>query len=103
KAMFLVVRMLLMEHSGMEWQEAILEAGMTGLRPILVTAIATVGARIPLARGNGARGGLISKDLAITVIGGLGSSTLLTLFAVPIVYEILSKLFKKNREEIEEN
>src|SRR5690606_37913598 len=102
-AIVLVDRIIRMEHSGMELREAILEAGMTRLRPILMTAIATMGALIPLAMGNGAGGGLISKDLAITVIGGLGSSTLLTLFVVPIVYEILSKLFKKNRKEIEEN
>ncbi len=46
---------------------------------------------------------LISKDLAITVIGGLLSSTVLTLVIVPIVYEVLSKMLKKNRKEIEEN
>ena len=75
---------------------------MTRLRPILMTAIATIGALIPLALGNGG-GGLISKDLAVTVIGGLTSSTLLTLIIVPIVYEMLSKLTKKNRQEIEDN
>lgn len=101
-AIVLVDRIIRMEHSGMELRAAILEAGMTRLRPILMTAIATMGALIPLAFGSGG-GGLISKDLAITVIGGLASSTLLTLFVVPIVYEILSKLFKKNRKEIEEN
>lgn len=101
-AIVLVDRIIRMEHGGMELREAILEAGMTRLRPILMTAIATMGALIPLAMGNGG-GGLISKDLAVTVIGGLASSTLLTLFIVPIVYEFLSKLFKKNRKEIEEN
>ncbi|WP_153017255.1 efflux RND transporter permease subunit, partial [Alkalihalobacillus trypoxylicola] len=74
----------------------------TRLRPILMTAIATMGALIPLAIGAGG-GGLISKGLAITVIGGLASSTLLTLVIVPIVYELLSKLFKKNRKEVLEN
>jgi HAE1 family hydrophobic/amphiphilic exporter-1 len=68
-----------------------------------MTAIATIGALIPLALGNGAGGGLISKGLGITVIGGLISSTLLTLIVVPIVYEILSKLFKKNRLDLEED
>lgn len=101
-AIVLVDRIIRMEHSGMELREAILEAGSTRLRPILMTAIATIGALIPLAIGSGG-GGLISKGLGVTVIGGLTSSTLLTLIIVPIVYELLSKLFKKNRKEIEEN
>lgn len=102
-AIVLVDRIVRMERSGMEMRDAVLEAGATRLRPILMTAIATIGALIPLATGAEGGGGLISKDLAITVIGGLASSTLLTLFIVPIVYEILSKLFRKNRKEIEEN
>ncbi|MGX6446397.1 efflux RND transporter permease subunit [Neobacillus sp. K501] len=101
-AIVLVDRIIHMERDGMNMREAILEAGATRLRPILMTAIATVGALIPLAIGQGG-GGLISKGLGITVIGGLTSSTLLTLIVVPIVYEVLSKLFKKNRKEIEEN
>lgn len=102
-AIVLVDRIVRMERAGMEMREAVLEAGATRLRPILMTAIATIGALIPLATGADGGGGLISKDLAITVIGGLASSTLLTLFIVPIVYEILSKMFRKNRKEIEEN
>ena len=101
-AIVLVDRIIHMERNGMSMREAILEAGVTRLRPILMTAIATIGALIPLAIGSGG-GGLISKGLGITVIGGLTSSTLLTLIVVPIVYEILSKLFKKNRKEVEEN
>lgn len=101
-AIVLVDRIIHMEREGMTMREAVLEAGATRLRPILMTAIATVGALIPLAIGAGG-GGLISKGLAITVIGGLTSSTLLTLIVVPIVYEVLSKIFKKNRREIEEN
>lgn len=101
-AIVLVDRIIHMERDGMRMREAILEAGATRLRPILMTAIATIGALVPLALGAGG-GGLISKGLAITVIGGLTSSTLLTLIIVPIVYEILSKMFKKNRREIEED
>lgn len=102
-AIVLVDRIVRMERDGMGMREAILEAGVTRLRPILMTAIATIGALIPLAIGAEGGGGLISKGLAISVIGGLTSSTLLTLIIVPIVYEILSKLFKKNRKELEEN
>ncbi|MFC0300343.1 efflux RND transporter permease subunit [Virgibacillus soli] len=101
-AIVLVDRMVRMEHSGMEMREAILEAGATRLRPILMTAIATIGALLPLVFGAGG-GGLISRDLGITVIGGLTSSTVLTLIIVPIVYETLSKLFKKKRNHVEED
>ncbi|WP_413378771.1 efflux RND transporter permease subunit [Alkalihalobacillus sp. 1P02AB] len=101
-AIVLVDRIIHMERDGLTMREAVLEAGATRLRPILMTAIATMGALVPLAVGAGG-GGLISKGLAITVIGGLASSTLLTLIVVPIVYEILSKLFKKNRKEVMEN
>ena len=101
-AIVLVDRIIHMERAGMTMREAILEAGATRLRPILMTAIATIGAMLPMALGGGG-GGLISKDLAITVIGGLLSSTVLTLVVVPIVYEVLSKILKKNRKDIEEN
>ncbi|MFC5987543.1 efflux RND transporter permease subunit [Marinicrinis lubricantis] len=102
-AIVLVDRIIHMERDGMNMREAVLEAGATRLRPILMTAIATIGALIPLAMGTGGGGGLISKGLGITVIGGLASSTLLTLFIVPIVYEVLSKIFRKNRKNVETN
>ncbi|QFK72766.1 efflux RND transporter permease subunit [Pradoshia sp. D12] len=102
-AIVLVDRIIHMEREGMKMREAILEAGATRLRPILMTAIATIGAMIPMALGDGGGGGLVSKDLAITVIGGLISSTLLTLVVVPIVYEVLSKMLKKNRKDIVED
>ena len=101
-AIVLVDRIIHMERDGMTMREAILEAGATRLRPILMTAIATIGALLPLAFGSGGSG-LISKGLGITVIGGLASSTLLTLIVVPIVYEVLSKMFKKKRNEVQDN
>lgn len=101
-AIVLVDRIIQMEHAGLNMRDAILEAGATRLRPILMTAIATIGAMLPMAILEGG-GGLISKDLAVTVIGGLFSSTLLTLIVVPVVYEVLSKLFKKNRKDVQDN
>jgi len=101
-AIVLVDRIIHMERAGMPMREAILEAGATRLRPILMTAIATVGALIPLLFGEESSG-FISKGLGITVMGGLTSSTLLSLLIVPIVYEVLSKLLRKNRKEIQEN
>ncbi|MFE4897238.1 efflux RND transporter permease subunit [Peribacillus butanolivorans] len=93
-AIVLVDRVIKNEESGLSTREALLEAGSTRLRPILMTALATIGALIPLAIG--AEGsGLISQGLGITVIGGLVSSTLLTLVIVPVVYEVIMKIGKK--------
>ena len=98
-AIVLIDRVINMEKEGLSTRDAILEAGTTRLRPILMTALATIGALIPLAIG--AEGsGLISKGLGVTVIGGLTSSTLLTLIFVPIVYEFLGK-FRKKKAEVE--
>ncbi|MBY6035603.1 efflux RND transporter permease subunit [Fictibacillus nanhaiensis] len=72
---------------GMPVREALLEAGKTRLRPILMTAFATIAALIPLALTTSS-GTLISKGLAIVVIGGLTTSTLLTLIIVPVLYEL---------------
>ena len=72
---------------GMSIRDSLVEAGKTRLRPILMTAFATVAALIPLALTTSS-GTLISKGLAITVIGGLTSSTVLTLVIIPVMYEI---------------
>jgi HAE1 family hydrophobic/amphiphilic exporter-1 len=70
--------------------EAILEAGRARLRPILMTAFATIFALMPLALGlSGGGNGLISSSLAITVVGGLATSTFLTLLVVPVGYSIV--------------
>ncbi|MFE4814443.1 efflux RND transporter permease subunit [Peribacillus simplex] len=97
-AIVLVDRVIKNEESGLSTREALLEAGSTRLRPILMTALATIGALIPLAIG--AEGsGLISQGLGITVIGGLVSSTLLTLVIVPVVYEVIMKIGKKKKKK----
>ncbi len=93
-AIVLIDRVIHKENEGLSTRDALLEAGVTRLRPILMTAIATIGALAPLAIGLEGSG-LISKGLGVTVIGGLTSSTLLTLLIVPIVYESLMKLKKK--------
>src|SRR5829696_8030199 len=70
--------------------EAILAAGQARLRPILMTAFATIFALMPLALGlSGGGNGLISSSLAITVVGGLATSTFLTLLVVPVGYSFL--------------
>ncbi|ASN03566.1 efflux RND transporter permease subunit [Virgibacillus necropolis] len=97
-AIVLIDRVIHKEKEGLSTREALLEAGSTRLRPILMTALATIGALIPLAIGMEG-GGLISKGLGLTVIGGLTSSTLLTLVIVPIVYEAFAKFRKKDIKE----
>ncbi|MBX4152175.1 efflux RND transporter permease subunit [Paenibacillus sp. FSL W7-1279] len=98
-AIVLIDRVIHMEREGMSTREALLEAGATRLRPILMTALATIGALLPLVFGWENSAGIISKGLGITVIGGLISSTLLTLVVVPIVYEFLMKFSKKRIED----
>jgi len=76
--------------------EAIVEAGRTRLRPILMTALATIFALTPLAFGFGGGGSaLVSSSLAIPVIGGLVTSTFLTLLVVPVGYSLLGGRRKK--------
>ena len=93
-AIVLIDRVINNEHKGMEMKEALLEAGGTRIRPILMTALATIGALVPMLFGQDSSI-LISKGLAATVIGGLVSSTILTLIVVPVIYEILFTLKDK--------
>ncbi len=80
--------------------EAIIEAGRARLRPILMTALATIFALIPLALGVGGGGSvLVSSSLAIPVIGGLITSTLLTLIVVPVGYSLLREPRRKKGAE----
>ncbi|MDP9797433.1 HAE1 family hydrophobic/amphiphilic exporter-1 [Catenuloplanes nepalensis] len=70
-------------------QQAVIEGGRHRLRPILMTAIATIFALTPMALGLTGEGGFISQPLAVVVIGGLISSTLLTLLLVPALYTLV--------------
>ncbi len=79
---------------GMERNEALLTAGPTRLRPILMTASAAVLGMMPIALGLG-RGSEIQAPMATAVIGGLITSTALTLFVVPTVYALLDDLVKR--------
>ena len=71
--------------------ESIEQGARLRLRPIVMTALATIFALIPMGLGLTGGGVFISKPLAIVVIGGLVSSTLLTLILVPVLYDILEK------------
>ncbi|MGE7391425.1 efflux RND transporter permease subunit [Streptomyces sp. NPDC004126] len=76
--------------------EAVVEGGRHRLRPILMTALATIFALLPMALGVTGEGGFISQPLAVVVIGGLVSSTLLTLLLVPTLYTMI-ELRKERR------
>lgn len=95
-AIVLIDRVIHKEREGLSTRDALLEAGTTRLRPILMTALATIGALLPLVFGWEHSAGIISRGLGITVIGGLISSTLLTLVIVPIVYEFLMKFRRRD-------
>jgi len=82
---------LLRRKFGMALREAIEEAGRRRLRPILMTATTTIIGLIPLALGLG-EGGEAQAPMARAVIGGLLSSTLITLVFVPVVYSIFERL-----------
>lgn len=82
---------------GIELREALVEASKTRLRPILMTACATILALLPLALSKSSTS-LISGGLAVTVIGGLLTSTILTLIVVPVIYEMTGKRSKVRKD-----
>jgi multidrug efflux pump subunit AcrB len=79
------------EH-GASIAESIIDGARLRLRPIIMTAAATIFALLPMALGVTGGGIFISKPLAIVVIGGLVSSTVLTLLLVPVLYDIVERL-----------
>ena len=76
-------------REGKPIQDAIMDGARQRLRPILMTALATIFALLPMALGITGGGGFISQPLAIVVIGGLFSSTVLTLIIVPVLYWLI--------------
>jgi HAE1 family hydrophobic/amphiphilic exporter-1 len=86
-------------------QQAIMDGARQRLRPILMTALATIFALTPMALGITGGGGFISQPLAVVVIGGLFSSTILTLVIVPVLYWLVEgrKERKAIRKEKKEN
>jgi len=87
------------ERGGIAVRAALLEACPIRLRPILMTSFATIAAALPLALAFGP-GAELRAPMAIAVIGGVLVSTLLTLFVVPCVYELLAR-FESNRSAVE--
>lgn len=88
-----------LRRQGMEKKEAIVEAGRTRLRPIIMTALTTILGLLTMAFGMGMGADMI-QPMAIVTIGGLTYGTLLTLFVVPCIYDILNRKKDIREEEI---
>ena len=81
----------------MSIRDSLIEATATRMRPIFMTAIATICAMLPLLFKEAESGSLVSQSLAIVVIGGLAMATLLTLIVIPCIYELL--YFRKSKKQ----
>jgi multidrug efflux pump subunit AcrB len=95
-----IVLIALVEQSrkqGMSTYDALIEGGRTRLRPILMTALTTMLALFPLALGL-EESTLLAAELGTVVIGGLFTSTLLTLLVIPVIYSLVDGL--RHRKEI---
>ena len=88
-AIVLIVFVEQLRQQGMGIYDALVQGGRVRLRPILMTALTTSFALLPLATLVSDEGGIIGAELATVVIGGLISSTVLTLIAIPVVYVIM--------------
>ncbi|MEO5952100.1 MAG: efflux RND transporter permease subunit, partial [Chloroflexia bacterium] len=80
-----------LKHRGVSTTEALIRGGKTRVRPILMTAIATMIALMPLVLGF-SEGSIIASELGTVVVGGLFTSTFLTLIVVPVVYSLLDSI-----------
>ncbi|GGF29695.1 efflux RND transporter permease subunit [Subtercola lobariae] len=87
---------------GLPVREALVQGSIRRLRPILMTALATIFALVPMAIGLTGHGGFISQPLAIVVIGGLISSTILTLIVLPVLYNLVEGWRERRRTRREQ-
>jgi HAE1 family hydrophobic/amphiphilic exporter-1 len=90
-AIVLVVFVEQLRQQGRTMRDALIEAVRTRLRPILMTAFTTIFALMPLAVLPGESSGIIGAELATVVIGGLITSTFLTLVVIPVVYNLVRR------------
>jgi HAE1 family hydrophobic/amphiphilic exporter-1 len=93
-AIVLVSMVEQLRKNGLSIQDALIEGGKTRLRPILMTALTTILAMIPMAVGVSS-GTMLTAELAVVVIGGMVSSTFLTLFVIPAVYSLVQRRKKQ--------
>lgn len=95
-AILLVDRIEKLRRLGFERSEAIFEAGSQRLRPILMTTAATTLGMLPIALGFGA-GAELRQPMAVSIIGGLLTSTMLSLIVVPVFYTLVDDLSRRKR------
>lgn len=88
-----------MRREGMDKKEAIIESGRTRLRPIIMTALTTILGLLPMAYGTGMGADMV-QPMAVVTVGGLVYGTLLTLFVVPCIYDLLNRNKSMVEEEI---
>lgn len=88
-----------LRRGGMEKREAIIQSGRTRLRPILMTALTTILGLLTMAAGVGMGADMV-QPMAIVVVGGLLYGTLLTLFVVPCIYDVMNRKKDITEEEI---
>jgi len=96
-AILLIEFITQLRERGLPRREAILQAGQTRLRPILMTAMVSIMGGLPVALGIGSSGAEWRRPLGIAVLGGLTTSTVLTLFVIPVVYTLLDDLTARVR------
>jgi len=90
-SIILVDRINQLKRSGVKRKDAIIQAGQQRIRPIIMTSLTTILALLPLTIGFGESASLRSP-MALAVIGGLITSTLLTLLVIPCVYDVFDRL-----------
>ena len=100
-SIILIDRILQLRKEGMERVEAILQAGQQRIRPIIMTSLTTILALLPLTLGFGESSSLRSP-MALAVIGGLITSTLLTLVVIPCMYEVIEEIRDRMRKSSED-
>jgi HAE1 family hydrophobic/amphiphilic exporter-1 len=96
-AIVLITFVEMLKGRGLSTREALLQGGRSRVRPILMTAFATIFALIPLSLGLSRGGMIIAEELATVVIGGLFTSTMLTLVVIPVIYSLFSDLGQRLR------
>ena len=91
-----------LREGGMNKKDALIEAGVTRIRPVLMTALTTILALSTMVFSTD-MGAELSRPMAIVTIGGLVYGTLLTLIVVPCIYDIFQREKKGKTEELQEN
>lgn len=87
-----------LRQKGMSIEEAVPLAGKTRLRPVMMTALTTMGGLLPLALSTG-EGSAMWRPLGVTVVGGLFAATIITLVLIPVIYSIFEKRIKRKAEQ----